>query len=134
MDWKTLTARVDFSSPTDSDFSIAFVLGHLDLPWDWSVLSSHPFLSFDFVVGHCNLPWRWKQMRRHAFIREVLAYCSVPFDKFSTPALKEHMVRAIARHPELSFYFKYLSTRWDLSLELVGKFHREKWDWYGNFG
>jgi len=57
--------------------TLDYVLEHLELPWDWELLSANLRLTVEDVLSHPELPWKWRRLSTNpSFSKEDLA--SIP--------------------------------------------------------
>ena len=70
-DWTTLTQN------TSIYYSLEFISGHMDKPWNWISLSSHPDLNTKFVEDNKDKEWDWKLITTREFFEpnvDILLY------------------------------------------------------------
>ncbi len=70
-DWQALTQN------TSIYYSLEFIVEHIDKPWNWKLLSSHPALNTQFVEDNKDKEWDWKLITTREFFEpnvDILLY------------------------------------------------------------
>lgn len=124
--------------------TLADVLSHPTLPWEWDTISEYAPLTIQTILEHPDIPWVWKNLSRntHISLDDMLAHDELEWDwkvifessfSFSTSCKVESVpLNVVKQHRNLPWDWYYLSKCIsDLSVQDVVELNDWPWSWQG---
>jgi hypothetical protein len=99
----------------------------LDLPWDFSGLSSNKSIGLKYISENLHLPWEWNRMCRRVSEEEFLLYPDLPWDWLRLSLCME--IEFIISHKHLPWHWDKIRVNDKTKLHLIVANQDLPWNW-----
>ena len=117
-----------------ADLTLSIILIHQETPWEWANLSNNPAITWNEIEQHMGCPWNWHYLSFHPNLSFVFLtkHLDRPWYWNALTYNKNFDLLEIEKFledPRFAWVPLFLSTRSDLTLEVLSKHPYYPWDY-----